>query len=179
MALPPLPSPTHLYSHPPPWAVNKSPPLLEHTRDSANAHRGSGSRSSHFLFTGVSFSGQHFKKADHSGMCLGVQQLGLSAFTAGDKGSILGRVTKIVQTTQLGKKKKVEHLVLHLFWLRKFGGPDHQLQIPPHPQHPHLSDLFCSLDLSYCTPQLTFRGRCLGVLELAEHALGFEPCSPV
>ena len=33
---PPLPSLPHLYSHPPPWAVNKSPPLLEHSRGSAN-----------------------------------------------------------------------------------------------------------------------------------------------
>lgn len=80
---PPLPSLPHLYSHPPPWAVNKSPPLLEHSRGSANIHRGSGSQSFHFLFTEVSFSGQHFKKADHPGMCLGVQQLGLSAFTVG------------------------------------------------------------------------------------------------
>ena len=46
------------------------------------------------------------QKGRPSGMRLGVQQLGLSAFTAGNKGSILGRVTKIVQTTQLGKKKK-------------------------------------------------------------------------
>ena len=61
-------------------------------------------------------------------MCLGVQQLGLSAFTVGDTGLIPGWETKIVQTTQLDKEKnkRAEHLLLHLFWLRKFGAPDRQ-----------------------------------------------------
>ena len=48
-----------------------------------------------------------------------------------------------MKTTQLGKeKKKAEHLLLHLFCLRKFGGPDRQAPNTTPLPAPHLHGLF-------------------------------------